>query len=97
MVNYPTVLILVLDLASDSEMGSTDCIPTILINYKGRLILLYECNLRVGAKEDSCNQLQQSAKISFFVLQDDHICITVTFVPPNAVENILNQRVNTLL
>lgn len=68
MVNYPTVLILVLDLASDTEMGSTNCIPIVLINYKGGLVLLYERNLRVGAKEDSCNQLQQSAKISFFVL-----------------------------
>lgn len=58
MVNYPTILILVLDFASDTEMGSTDCFATVLINYKGGLILFYGLNLRVGAKEDSCNQLK---------------------------------------
>jgi len=58
MVNYHTVLILVLNLASNTEMGSTDCIPTVPMNYKGELILFYGLNLRVAAKEDSCNQLK---------------------------------------
>ena len=78
-------------------MGSTDCIPTVPFNYKGGLILFYELNLRVGAKEDSCNQLKPIYQDFSFVLQDDHIRITVMFMHPNAVEYTLNQRTNTLL
>lgn len=90
MVNSPTVLILVLGLASDAEMGSTDCIPTVPINYKRGFILFYELKLRVGAKEDSCNQLKPICQDFSFVLQDGRIHVTVMFMHPNAFEYTLN-------
>lgn len=73
MVNYPTVLILVLDLASDTEMGSTDWIPRVTAIYKVGLILFYELSARVGAKEDSCNQLKPICQDFSLGLQDNPI------------------------